>query len=56
MALLAYQKPFGIGEMFRDYKSGGYNLELTRVNGKRFNCLLELVEFIELNFGFNGLS
>ncbi|NET40030.1 MAG: IS4 family transposase, partial [Cyanothece sp. SIO1E1] len=34
-AILAYQKRFGIEEMFRDLKSGGYSLESCRLDGKR---------------------
>ena len=32
---LAYRKRFDIEEMFRDFKSGGYHLEDTRVTGDR---------------------
>jgi hypothetical protein len=42
-ALSAYQKRFGIEEMFRDYKSGGYNLESTGVNGSRLIALIILI-------------
>ncbi|WP_420839166.1 hypothetical protein [Argonema antarcticum] len=42
-ALSAYQKRFGIEEMFRDYKSGGYNLESTGVHGERLIALLILM-------------
>ncbi len=34
-AIAAYQKRFGIEEMFRDFKSGGYKLEGTNVTGER---------------------
>ncbi|MCL1463883.1 IS4 family transposase [Argonema galeatum] len=43
MALSAYQKRFGIEEMFRDYKKGGYNLELTGVTGDRLIALIILI-------------
>ena len=43
MALSAYQKRFGIEEMFRDYKSGGYNLESTGVSGNRLIALIILM-------------
>lgn len=33
-ALSAYQKRFGIEEMFRDFKSGGDNLEETYLDSK----------------------
>lgn len=42
-ALSAYQKRFGIEEMFRDYKSGGYNLESTGVNDERLIVLIILI-------------
>lgn len=34
-AITAYKKRFCIEEMFRDFKSGGYNLEETNVSGER---------------------
>jgi hypothetical protein len=42
-ALSAYQKRFGIEEMFRDFKSGGYNLEGTQVSGERLIALILLI-------------
>ncbi|NET38923.1 MAG: hypothetical protein F6K19_44255 [Cyanothece sp. SIO1E1] len=42
-AILAYQKRFGIEEMFRDLKSGGYSLESCRLDGKRLMAMLLLV-------------
>jgi hypothetical protein len=42
-AVSAYQKRFGIEEMFRDYKSGGYNLESTGVSGERLIALILLI-------------
>ncbi|MFB2879322.1 IS4 family transposase [Floridanema aerugineum] len=42
-ALSAYQKRFGIEEMFRDYKSGGYNLESTGISGDRLIALIILI-------------
>lgn len=42
-ALSAYQKRFGIEEMFRDYKSGGYNLEATGVTGNRLIAIILLI-------------
>lgn len=35
VAIIAYKKRFGIEEIFRNFKSGGYNLEQTNVSGKR---------------------
>ena len=42
-AILAYQKRFSIEEMFRDLKLGGYCLEQTRVQGKRFMTMMLLI-------------
>ena len=42
-ALDAYQKRMGIEEMFRDFKSGGYNLEGTQVRGQRLSALILLI-------------
>lgn len=39
----AYAKRMGIEEMFRDFKSGGYNLEETRVNNQRLISLILLI-------------
>ncbi|WP_424094754.1 hypothetical protein [Moorena producens] len=35
----------GIEEMFRDFKSGGYNLEATRVSNQRLISLVLLICF-----------
>ncbi|HBS70718.1 MAG TPA: IS4 family transposase [Cyanobacteria bacterium UBA11149] len=43
LALLAYKRRFGIEEMFRDYKKGGYNLEGTQVTGQRLISLIILI-------------
>ncbi len=42
-SLDAYQKRFGIEEMFRDFKTGGYNLEGTKVEEKRLISLILLI-------------
>lgn len=42
-AIPAYKKRFCIEEMFRDCKSGGYNLEATQVCEKRLNTLILLI-------------
>jgi hypothetical protein len=42
-AIAAYRKRFGIEEMFRDFKKGGYNLEGTNVEGRRLVSLLILI-------------
>jgi len=41
--VLAYKKRFGIEEMFRDFKKGGYNLEGTGVKGDRLIVLVLLI-------------
>jgi hypothetical protein len=45
LALSGYQKRFGIEEMFRYYKSGGYNLESTSVSVTRLIALIILITF-----------
>ena len=42
-AIFAYQKRFSIVELFRDLKLGGYCLEKTRVEGKRFMTMVLLI-------------
>lgn len=42
-AILAYKKRFDIEEMFRDFKTGGYNLEETNVKDGRFISLVLLI-------------
>lgn len=42
-AITAYKRRFGIEEMFRDFKSGGYNLEGTNVSGQRLIALILLI-------------
>jgi Transposase DDE domain len=43
MAILSYEKRFSIEEMFKDCKSGGYNLEGTNVEGDRLVLLILLI-------------
>ncbi len=43
LAIAAYKKRFGIEEMFRDFKSGGYNLEGTNVSGDRLIALILVI-------------
>ncbi len=42
-SLKRLSKRFGIEEMFRDFKSGGYNLEGTKVEEKRLISLILLI-------------
>lgn len=43
LAIAAYKQRFDIEEMFRDFKSGGYNLEDTNVSGERLISLILLI-------------
>jgi len=43
LALKTYEKRFGIEEMFRDFKSGGYNIEIPGVTGDRLIVLILLI-------------
>jgi len=40
VAIQAYKRRMGIEEMFRDCKSGGYNLESTGLRGSRLNSMI----------------
>jgi len=42
-AVFAYKKRFCIEEMFRDCKSGGYNIEKAKVSEPRLNILILLI-------------
>jgi len=53
-AISAYKKRFGIEEMFRDFKSGGYNLEQTNVTGQRLISLILLISFAYMNATLQG--
>jgi hypothetical protein len=52
-ATSAYAKRMGIEEMFRDFKQGGYNLEITRVNDRR---LISLILLICLSYSLSTLA
>lgn len=43
LAVSAYKQRFSIEEMFRDFKSGGYNLESTGVSGERLIAMILLI-------------
>ncbi len=43
LAITSYKKRFDIEEMFRDFKTGGYNLEDTNVYGNRLISLILLI-------------
>ncbi len=53
-AIKAYKKRFNIEEMFRDFKSGGYNLEDTNVSGNRLISLILLIAFAYSSATFKG--
>jgi hypothetical protein len=53
-AISAYSKRMGIEEMFRDFKGGGYNLELTQVTGERLIALILLISLAYCLSIFNG--
>lgn len=53
-AIQAYKKRFNIEEMFRDFKSGGYNLESTNVEGLRFISLVLILSFAYCYATFSG--
>ena len=55
-AIKAYKKRFDIEEMFRDFKSGGYNLEDTNVSGQRLISLILVITFAYSSATFNGLE
>ena len=54
LAITAYKKRFGIEEMFRDFKKGGYNLEGTKVTGDRLISLLVLISIAYTVITFTG--
>lgn len=53
-AIAAYKKRFDIEEMFRDFKSGGYNLEDTNVSGHRLISLILIIAFAYSSATFKG--
>lgn len=56
VAVDAYAKRFGIEEMFRDFKCGGYNLERTNLTGDRLSKLLILLSLAYLKSIIQGIS
>jgi hypothetical protein len=53
-AINAYKQRFGIEEMFRDFKSGGYHLEDTNVSGERLISLILIIAFAYSMATFKG--
>jgi len=54
VAIRAYQKRFDIEEMFRDFKSGGYNLEETKVTDFRLKAIILLIMIAYTTATFQG--
>jgi len=54
LAIAGYKKRFDIEEMFRDFKSGGYNLEDTNVAGSRLISLILLITIAYSSATFQG--
>ncbi|MHC5763377.1 IS4 family transposase [Nostoc sp.] len=50
----AYKQRFDIEEMFRDFKSGGYNLEDTNASGKRLISLILLISLAYTSATISG--
>ncbi|MEH1969616.1 IS4 family transposase [Nostoc sp.] len=50
----AYKKRFDIEEMFRDFQSGGYNLESTNVSGQRLISLILLISLAYTSATISG--
>ena len=55
-AVDTYAKRFGIEEMFRDFKGGGYNLEKTNLTGDRLSKLLILLSLAYLKSIIQGID
>ena len=53
-AITSYKKRFDIEEMFRDFKSGGYNMEGSNVRGERLICLILLITIAYSSATFKG--
>lgn len=53
-AIASYKKRFDIEEMFRDFKSGGDNLEDTNVSGNRLISLILIIAFADSSATFKG--
>ncbi|MFW9259051.1 IS4 family transposase [Nostoc sp. CALU 546] len=52
--IIAYKQRFDIEEMFRDFKSGGYNLEDTNVSGQRLISLILLISLAYTSATISG--
>ena len=54
-AVKTYATRFQLEEMFRDYKSYGFNLELTQLNGSRFDAWFLLLTLVYSTLVFTGV-
>ena len=54
VAIQAYKRRMGIEEMFRDCKSGGYNLEGTGLRGNRLNSMILVMSLAYLKSILQG--
>lgn len=54
MAIAAYKQRMGIEEMFRDCKSGGYNIERAGLKGNRLITIILLMAIAYLSATFQG--
>ena len=54
MAISAYKQRMGIEEMFRDCKSGGYNLEASGLRGDRLIKMILLMAIVYTSAIFQG--
>ena len=53
-AIAAYKQRFDIEQMFKDFKSGGYNLEETNVSDDRLISLILIIAFAYTLATLNG--
>ena len=54
-AVRVYATRFQLEEMFRDFKLYGFNLELTQLNGSRFDAWFLLLTLVYSVMAFNGI-
>jgi hypothetical protein len=54
-AVRVYATRFQLEEMFRDFKLYGFHLELTQLNGSRFDAWLLLLTLVYSVMAFNGI-
>ena len=54
-AVQTYATRFQLEEMFRDFKLYGFNLELTQLNGSRFDACFLLLTLVYSTLAFTGV-